>query len=876
MSKTLPLKLRGTDGSLKEISTSEKNYLAYLASLQLANQVTEGTGNLSTTPTGNILAGTFTDTNYNEVDGTHPASQITSTTVSTPLYQVSGVAEETSSDWRKPVGYNARSLYEMKEVDYNILIDDLNGTIATNELPGSFRLAQSPPSADWSVHISAIFTDDSSGTVYNIYRRDTISSFGTPVNMVGVKRTNGSTGTYEGLKEISNIQAQYSLGQRAQTRRAIAGAVGSYQLMDDTQGSPTGGGAWISRGSAVSTTRTTSEVPYTRTRSSNYTLNRISTYSRNSILNKNIDYIGNYVGNYARAFVGDYARNIISTFAGDYIRTTIINRNSSFSRTTIQSYTGNYTGNYARTFVGDYARTYVGNYSRNFAGDFIRNNTINYTRGRVSEDYAGNYSRIVVDSFTGNYSRTFIGNFAGNFAGTRVADVIKNSTVYYSRVTGIVNRIANFAGNYTLVRNSSYTGPNSTRIISYAGDFVGTSTGYYGNTYAAYYAGIRDYTRVSTGTNTESYTISYMGPAPWNEPGMPPEQIPFSRTRTSIINTYYTGNYSAADYFSRVSTAAGTLYRTAQPGISYSGAVYFARNVDSTRTSSRILTSTRISILNPNGAALPFTGNFVGYLGYYTGNFVGTTTRKQVLTFTGTPTTYTRINAYTSTRVSTKVSAYTPISTNSFSRIVINDYARTYVGNYSTPYARPFAGNYVGNYAHVSTRTSIVTRSPSYTRTSTANRISTYSGVRTVTFTGNYTGDFIRNTIINRSSAYSRNSVVAFIANRSSAYTRDSILNRNSSFVGNYARAFAGNFIRNRIINSTTSRVSTYTRSRASTYVRDSILVRASNFAGDYTGNYARTFVGDYGRSFTGNYTGTTIQPATTANKTFILYVRTI
>ena len=73
--KALPLKLKDSDGKLQQITSAEKNYLAYLVGSHNAVADSSDVGLLTTTSTGNRLIGTLTDTYFPEPVGTHPYDQ---------------------------------------------------------------------------------------------------------------------------------------------------------------------------------------------------------------------------------------------------------------------------------------------------------------------------------------------------------------------------------------------------------------------------------------------------------------------------------------------------------------------------------------------------------------------------------------------------------------------------------------------------------------------------------------------------------------------------------------------------------------------------------------------------------------------------------
>ena len=411
--KALPLKLK-TDGALQQINAAEKNFVSYLAGQQLGSADSSDVGLLTTSASGNRLVGSLTDTYYPEPVGTHPYDQQSVISTTTNLYQINGTALENDSDWRKPLGQFEGNIYEMSEQDLDIFADDINGRIVTSDYPGAMRLSATQPSADWKILVPSILTDqraDSAGnpfTVndYSVWLRTTMTApteikddANNKSSIVGIKRSNGDSGDYQGLQKLTDRQIQVTIGQRAKTRRSIDGNVGSFQLRTSVEGTPTDAGTWVSRGSASNTIRLVHEQNYTRTRNSLYTRARSSAYTRNRVTDFTGEFIGDYIGNYSRNFAGNYSRtrvsNYIGDFTGDYtrdfvgdysrtsVRTSTRTRVSTFSRTRnsaytqnstrtrVSNYAGNFVGDYSRSFAGDYVATYVGNYSRSFVGDYI-------------------------------------------------------------------------------------------------------------------------------------------------------------------------------------------------------------------------------------------------------------------------------------------------------------------------------------------------------------------------------------------------------------------------------------------------------------------------------------------------------------------------
>jgi hypothetical protein len=191
------LKLAGSGGDLKEMSTTEENYLAYQAGLQLAAMGTTSAAALTTSAGGATAIGSFTDTVFDQSVGSH--GTLTTTTTTTTLYQVDAVAGTSGSDYRLPVEFidNAGDyeIHELTQTEVNTLTDRLVSRIMTSEYPGTYRLGSSSPSGDYDTHLASVFSDtrtDGSSVAYNIYQRQTMTA-PTTVSPISVKRDSGRT-----------------------------------------------------------------------------------------------------------------------------------------------------------------------------------------------------------------------------------------------------------------------------------------------------------------------------------------------------------------------------------------------------------------------------------------------------------------------------------------------------------------------------------------------------------------------------------------------------------------------------------------------------------------------------------------------------------
>jgi len=921
--KALPLKLKDSDGNLQQINASDKNYIAYLAGIHTAQADSSDVGLLTTTASGNRLIGTLEDTYYPEPVGTHPYDATSVVATSKNLYQINGTASLADSDVRKPIAHHDTNIYEQNDTDVNSFVDEINGRIATSDYAGSLKLSATAPSGDYTILVPSILTDqraDSSGNPYtvnnySIWRKTNMSAptnilndVGGVSSIMGIKRSSGATGTYQGVEKLTDRQITQSIGQRAKTRRAIQGNVGSYELRTSSQGAPTGSGqTWTAKGSATNTIRLVNEVPYTRSRVSAYARTRVSNYSQAYNRTRTSNYAGDFTGNYARNFVGNYNRNFVGNYTGDFTGNYTRNFTGNYARQYVGEYVGNYVGDYARTFVGDYTRGFLGEYTRGFTGNYSRAFAGEYTRERdeaFSRNRVSNYAR----NFVGNYARAFAGNYAGNFVGeytrlsarTRVSAYTRTSTrtrqSTYVRLR-IQNRNSNYINYFTRgytrtsTRNfqGNYAGAQGTgsSIVAGEGMFVGNYSRQF----------FRNFSRNSTRTYTRDRIETYAG---------------------NFI-TAYAGNYTGAQ-----GTGASIV----------SGQGVFVGNYTRNRISSyyRNYTITRNS---------SYTGNFLreyadtytrilavgANAGFYTGNYSRGFTRDllpssrfdSIVFFVGTEENYgyaqtanqtnygtTFFREYTrtsgqNTRVSTyNIQQYTRggSTVNYAGQSTGTSYTRVSLGemNFSRwgskqgnmlDFAGPtmFTGDYVGNYVAYFSR---FFNGATYSRNYNVGAFGRYrTAISTDAFTRTSSGNpaFPYTRII--VDTYTRQSVVAYARLRTS---QTSTRTRYSTFTGNYTgaqgtgasivsgeRVFTGEYARGYSRNYTRNRVSSYTRTSTRDYVGNyagaqgtgaSIIAGEGVFVGDFTrtfvgnylGNYFRNFagnfIGDYTREFAGNYLG--------------------
>ena len=385
-----PLKLNATGGDLKEMTTTEEQFLAYQAGLQLAAMGTADQSALRADATGTNI-GSYANTFYNEAVGTHPGSSISIGTTTTSVYQTtSGVASETGLT--RPCKFTGAGtrLDEMDDTGFNEVVDRIIGIIAVNEYPGTYRLGSSLPSGDYDIHLASIFTDtrtDGGSVAYNIYQRQSITAPTTvrPIRLDGVDGN---------VKEMSDAEIKLTFGQRGKTRIiSAANFVGAYQLRSSASGAPSDPGTWVARGTATDTRNTTADANYAATYSADYSADYTANYENPRSTDYLNEYIGYYTTNFTATSTNPDGTGYTSFSSGNF---------PGFSFGQIYWYQATFTGYFAGPayYAGDYVGDYAGNYAGNFIGDYLGNYLGNYV-GNYTGNYEGNYDGLTIGAGTG-------------------------------------------------------------------------------------------------------------------------------------------------------------------------------------------------------------------------------------------------------------------------------------------------------------------------------------------------------------------------------------------------------------------------------------------------------------------------------------------
>lgn len=350
MSTTL-IKLNGTSGDLKEMTTAEEAYIAYQVSVFLANTWTNtDVGSIIvSTDTLNQYVGSYTNNFFNQAVGTHPSTSISSGSTTTSIKQKSGTYDETGLIY--PISWESTGttgINEMTSSELDTICDRLLAYIATNQMAGTLKIESSAPT-NYTLFTSNLFSDtrtDGTSIAYNLYKRTTLTTAPTTVRPVKLADANGN------LKEMTDTEIQNTFGRRIVNRMiSEANRPGRYLLLTSgTEPSASGyPGTWIQVSTGITDTKQSlEEVNYT----GEYTRNSTTTFTNNST----VDFVNTYSRTSTRTSLVVYGGRILFYYLGNYI--------------------GNFMGNYTHDYIGDYVHDYIGNYVGDYVGQTISSSSI--------------------------------------------------------------------------------------------------------------------------------------------------------------------------------------------------------------------------------------------------------------------------------------------------------------------------------------------------------------------------------------------------------------------------------------------------------------------------------------------------------------------
>lgn len=589
-----PLKIKDASGNIQQFTTAEENYIAYQIGLQLADAGTDSAGAIRTGSGTSI--GSFTNTFFNQPVGTHPSTAITTGTTTTTIYQNqdSTNVAETDSDWLRPLMWidsaSQTGFKEMPDADLNSAVDRYLQTIFTNNYPGTFKLADTSPGPDYSVHLSSVFTDtrtDGTSVAYNVYKRTSYTAPST-VSPLYVRDNGG----FDGIQAMTDRQIKFTFGQRAK-RRIAKSKIGTYQLRNSTQGAPTDPGTWVSVGTATDTKQQTSDDVYTRDSTvnfvGNYTQNYTSAYSTNYTRLYSIQYTYPYDTTYTTPYVISYEGSNEKFFGTPYSTSFDLQYSSIFTTTHQAAYDARLYLNPLYTPTVTYAT-----YSKDLAYDA----SVVETSETRTFGAAGTYVGALIGT-------KYEGRTADEYAVSLYTSADKSYDEYLSS-----NNFADYASGTDYLSNIQYSRPGLGYDTAYTGGFVNYTSEYSGTqgTYTGenplylsdgsllvtYYLGDTQYLSVATYLTasgfqqytepTQYYDLDYQGPGTlayadgsyeniYTGPNINGGTTPYVSFYVGTANTNYTGpsNYVRNFYLANViysgqKTYTGNTLNYAGPG----------------------------------------------------------------------------------------------------------------------------------------------------------------------------------------------------------------------------------------------------------------------------------------------------------------------
>jgi hypothetical protein len=897
MSTDLILKIKNANGDLQRVSSDEEKYLASVAGVRLLNYEfdVETVGNLVRGQNNlgyDFPSGSYADSKYNEVVGTHPESHITATTTTTNLDTLASSAVlnstnkpylrnwiTTTADVNRPLVYKTingkPSLQEIKDSDLNTLADRLNGLIAQHELTGVYRLDSAgfdPSETNWRRHVVGKFgslddrkifaTDnrtDGTSKNYHIWQKTGSFDIGQTDScaIVALDRVlSGNdagdlTNTPPTIKTLPLNQLGHVLGQRCKYRRGIEGNIGTYQLRSDLQGAPDATGTWKSVGSALDTRNTKEDQYHIHIRESVFSSTYVGTYT------------GEYTGGYNRMYAGDYIGDFILSFTGDFIKTYVGNYTAeyvgNYNRDVSTNFGGNYVGdyidNYTGNYTGQYAGDYSGNFVRTFTGDYVNDIPKNFTAHRLT-DYTKEYTGA---TFTANYTGDYTGNYVGNYASTSVKtysgidytgnyasisstkdsvfEFASTSVANYTSVTSTRARVEQYIGNYEKIRTGNFTGNYSRNFTgTYTGNYIITYTGNYTGNYHGNYTG--NYTSTSTLTVAQTFTdnLVFTGLTTFStrvstRKAYPTTSQNWTRTRSGTPFSY-TGNYQRI-YVRYYPSAWSTAPIGGATGVS-------APQYYGSRTRKRYGTA----VEKTRDGTPTYVGNYHGrgvkqWL-EYANTYIGGEYTKEIDYVGNFDTDY--IGNFASVSVNYKTQGETVEGLlGGYSNPDSYGYNKLRKRSISVDINKDFTGNYTsvtrtndftGNFNSIVQKLREATFTGDFVQPFTGNYVGDYASTRTINYTGDFVGVYARPFVGNYTGNYNSTALETYIG--TSTRDTDSIKN----YTGNFARTFVGNFQSTRITDYISSAIYVSTRERSVNYASTSTSNILKDFVGDYTGNF--------------------------------------
>jgi len=425
-----------------------------------------------------VSIGSFTDTFYAQAVGTHPATSLSTSTTSTPLFQCKDSSDTQHPSLMYPTtsgDFRARLIAldsdgDIRELDSAQTIafgKRMLETSLSNELVGAFRIGvNTPTNGTWEKWNTDAYTDTTSSalTNYHVFRKTVNALDESPATpgCLGLRDSvdgivdNTGTAEERGSHDIRQLFYEQPFALAAATLLARKHSeLGKMVLLPSTQTPASTGqsGTWQTRGSIVDTVNTTENIQY----ASEY----FTSISRTE------QFTGSFTGQYTRNTFADIPQNFVGARGAQYsgLRTNFQKGlNAQFAGQRFSS--ANYIGqrNYGSAFAGPRQFTGQRNFGSQFAGqrDFLGLRTT-YENFIGPRSYTGFTKFIGVAQFL-----QFVGSRSsnGSFIGEREA-----SSYFVGQ--------RQYAGTRPFISNSGQQQNGSVSYAKFAGDrdFLGQRAG---------------------------------------------------------------------------------------------------------------------------------------------------------------------------------------------------------------------------------------------------------------------------------------------------------------------------------------------------------------------------------------------------------------
>ena len=729
----LKLKDSAAPVELQEMSTTEENYLAYQVGLGFTTLDSSDVGQLGIDLSGSYnTVGTLTDTYLDSAVGTHN-NLFTITTVDSIVKQETGTVAITDSDYRIPVfqkdSDGQRIIREMNDTELDAIADRINSRIYLSDYPGTYKLATSAPSGDYTEYLSSVTTDtrtDGTALPYNLYRRTSMTA-PTVIRPFaikrrgGVERINGSSNSAITQGGMSIVQGEW------------------YQL--DVDVVHTGGNDlvkfYMNDGSGMG------NINVSRSGSGHLT------HTFRATATATIEFRVSFGTDFRGYIMNTSMRKVLTSGGKTRLDANLIT-NSTFDTDT---------SGWAINAIPNTYRWIDGRVERyNGSGNSPITQYIDIVDGEwyqvdwdVDYDSGDDQTNLWIDIGDGQLSASHYSHMYGDGHATRYFRAAETKSMLFRLYT--IGDFRGYLDNVTVRRVNTALGPNMITNSTFENDlngwgstaadfawYAGGTTGTYRglqemtDDQIKYSLGLKSRNRTSTANSVGSYRI-------FSSIEGTPSQNALSGTWVAKGTATDTRQVIDDQSYARSRESTYTWYRDST----------YNRDYTRTRESNYLRNSTRVieSTYSRNYTRVRTSMFSTGFVGDYAGNQTA--------------------------------------SDKNFESTYTGDFTGNYAGDYNTDYTGDYGGNYTNTYNADYQRDDVTDFQRTSTRISTANYNVDYTGNYTGNYAGNYTGNYIGDYVRHFTGDYSGATSTRV---SSSNYTGN--ISRSSNFTGNYQGTIAG------------------------------------------------------------------------------------